>query len=211
MAFNTNYSFLALEIQKWLNREGDNEILSSVSTFVSLAEAAFNRDIRHYEMENIATSTLNGRYLDKPQDWLETINISIDDGGTNSVEFISRMDMADKRQASLNETGKPRFYTHVEGSFEFFPTPDDTYTVRLHYYQRIPEISGTVNQNWLLRDHPDAYLYGALVHAAPFLVEDERTTTWAQLYAASVSRINASSNKARHSGSGLRMKNRGLG
>ena len=31
------------------------------------------RDIRHWQMENRATATLNDQYLTRPADWVETI------------------------------------------------------------------------------------------------------------------------------------------
>jgi len=63
----------------------------------------------------------------------------------------------------------------------------------------------------VLQDAPDVYLYGSLLHSAPYLVEDARIAVWAQMYSAAVAQLNQSSEKARMSGSGLTMKVRGLG
>jgi len=54
------------------------------------------------------------------------------------------------------------------------------------------------------------YLYGALLHSAPYLAEDQRIAIWAQMYSAAVQRLNEVSDDARFSGSGLKLKIRGL-
>jgi hypothetical protein len=92
------------------------------------------------------------------------------------------------------------------GEFEVSPTPDEAYTADLLYYGTIAALSDSNTSNWLLTYHPDAYLYTALVHSAPYLNEDQRATTWAALSQAAVDAINLSSDQSRFSGTGLRMK-----
>jgi hypothetical protein len=91
-----------------------------------------------------------------------------------------------------------------------YPTPDDAYDIELLYVAKIPDLA-TASVNWVLQDAPDVYLYGSLLHSAPYLVEDARIAVWAQMYSAAVAQLNQSSEKARMSGSGLTMKVRGLG
>ena len=86
------------------------------------------------------------------------------------------------------------------------PTPDGEQSAILMYYAKIPTLSDSAETNWLLTHHPDIYLYGALLHSAPYLKEDERAQTWAALYTAAVVRVNNASNKSTASGSGLRLK-----
>ena len=80
----------------------------------------------------------------------------------------------------------------------------------LLYYQKLDALSDSNSDNWLLLDSPDVYLYGALLHSAPYLAEDQRIAVWAQMYSASVQRLNEVSEDARFSGSGLKLKVRGL-
>jgi len=79
----------------------------------------------------------------------------------------------------------------------------------LLYYQKVPSLSSN-SDNWLLLEAPDVYLYGALLHSAPYLAEDQRVAVWAQMYSAAVARLNEYSDNARFSGSGLTLKVRGL-
>ncbi len=86
------------------------------------------------------------------------------------------------------------------------PTPDGSYSAILMYYAKVPTLSDSNETNWLLTHYPDIYLYGALLHSAPYLREDERAQTWAALHAAAVVRVNNASSKSTTSGSGLRLK-----
>lgn len=207
MAIST-YAELKTAVADFLNRD---DLTSVVPTFISLAEAQMQRDIRHYKMENRATATIDDQYLTRPSDWLETIRFHITSNGTRSLDLLSNQAMADKRQGAENATGIPRYYRHSESQFELYPSPDGSYPAELLYYQKIPALSDLNTSNWLLEDAPDVYLYGALVHSAPYLQEDQRSAVWAQLYGAAVGRLNQSSEDASFSGSGLTMKIRGLG
>lgn len=204
----SNYTELKASIADFLNRD---DLTAAIPDFITLAEAQINRDIRHYEMENRATADLDQQYLDRPADWLETIRMNITSGGTRHLEYLSAASMADKRAGTENTTGEPKFYRHAERAFEVFPTPDGTYEVELLYYEKIPALSSSNATNWLLTDHPDVYLYGSLLHSAPYLAEDQRVTVWAQLYSAARDRVNQSADLASYSGSGLTLKVKGLG
>ena len=80
----------------------------------------------------------------------------------------------------------------------------------LRYLQKVPTLSSTVTTSWLLTDNPDIYLYGSLIHAAPYLVEDNRLAVWAQLYGAAVQRVNEESMKSKGSAATLTMRTKGM-
>jgi hypothetical protein len=204
----TTYSQLKTSIADFLNRD---DLTSVVPTFISLAEAQINRDVRHWRMENRATATIDSQYTTRPSDWVETIRFHLTGGGTRSLDLLGAQTMADKRQGSEDIGGIPKYYRHSESQFEFYPTPNASFTAELLYYQKIPALSDSNTSNWLLEEFPDVYLYGSLTHSAPYLSEDERIAVWAQLYSAGVARVNQTSDDSIYSGAGLTMKIRGLG
>lgn len=206
----TNYTELKSSISDFLNRD---DLTSVIPTFINLAESQFNRDIRHWEMEaRVSGQQSQGdRYMQFPADWLETIRLHLTSEGTNALELASMAAIADKRANTEDEAGRPRFYSHVRGEFELFPTPDSDYDFELLYYQKIPALSDSNTSNWLLEYAPDIYLYGSLVHSAPYLAEDGRIAVWAQMYSAAVSQLNNQSERVKNSGSGIRLNIRGLG
>lgn len=209
MAIST-FSELKTSIADFLNRD---DLTTVIPDFITLAEAQMNRDIRHWEMENRVDGqqTQGDQYMQLPADWLETIRLHLTGDGTSLVELISLSAMADKRANAEDQAGKPRFYAHVRGEFELYPTPDENTNFELLYYQKIPALSDSNTTNWLLDYAPDVYLYGSLVHSAPYLQEDARLAVWAQMYAAAVQNLNNQSERVKNSGTGIRLNIRGLG
>ena len=209
MAINT-ITTLKTAIADFLNRD---DLTSAIENFNALSEAQINRDIRHWKMETRASGQQSpgDEYSQIPANWMETIRFHITDNGTSPLELISRAAMADKRASNNDAIGIPTHYTHADGQFQFYPTPSSDINTELLYYAKTDALSSSNVNNWLLLEAPDVYLYGALLHSAPYLGEDERIAVWAQMYSASVSRLNEVSENARFSGSGLKLKIRGQG
>lgn len=199
----STYAELQTAITDFLDRD---DLASVVPTFISLAEADMSRRVRHWQMETRTTLSISGQFTAIPADWVETIRLYVTTGGTAPIELVSRAEMMEFREAREDTAGRPEFYTMSAGQFEVAPTPDGTYAADLLYISKIPALSVSNTSNWLLSTAPDAYLYGALVHSAPYLQDDARTAVWASLYQSAVDSLNTASSEAKYSGSGLRMK-----
>lgn len=202
MAIST-YSELQTSIGNWLNRD---DLAAVIPDFIALAEAGIDRDLRHYNMVERSDATLDSRYVQMPPDWMETIRFAITSNDAVRLELVSRDDMLEYRQNTMDTPGKPRFYSNIGDSIEVFPTPDAEYPMQLTYYKRTPALSGTNAANWLLRAAPDVYLYGSLMQSAPYLIDDARLQTWAALYSQGLNSLQLASDNTRFAGSGLRMR-----
>lgn len=198
----TTYSELKTAIANWLNRD---DLTSVIPDFISLTEADLNRKVRHWRMEQRATAEFDARYTTLPTDFMESVRLHLD-VDERPVELLTPLALQQRRQGNSDTQGKPQFYAIIAGQIEVWPTPDATYTGELYYYQRTDALSESNTSNWLLQYFPDAYLYGALVHSAPYLVDDQRTQTWAALYQSAINGINNNNEKAKFGGSGLRMQ-----
>ena len=82
----------------------------------------------------------------------------------------------------------------------------DPYNAELYYFGKTDALSDSNTSNWILEHYPDAYLYGSLIHSAPYLKDDARIQVWAALYQSAIDSINQASEKAKFGGSGRRMK-----
>lgn len=204
----SNYTELKTAIADTLNRD---DLTAVIPTFVKLAEAQINRDVRHWQMETCADGMQTGgeKFGAVPADWLETIRLTYRGTRPTVLTQVSLADIAAMRQSNNDTAGTPLYYCHFSGQFEYFPTPSADSSFELLYFAKTPSLE-TNATNWLLNDAPDVYLYGSLIHSAPYLQDDNRIAVWAQMYSAAVARLNESSQSARYSGSGLRMKIRGL-
>jgi hypothetical protein len=199
----TTYATLKTAIADFLNRD---DLTSVVPTFIALAEADIQRKVRHWRMETRSTAQLDTQFSAIPSDWLETIRFYLTTGETSRLELISQAQLLDRKQADGNLSGTPAYYAMTGAQFELYPVPDGTYAGELLYFAKVPALSDSATTNWLLTNAPDAYLYGALIHSAPYLKDDARIQVWAALYQSAIDSLNDSSNDARHSGTGLRLK-----
>jgi len=202
MALST-YAELKTEVANFLNRD---DLTSSIPSFISLAEASIGRDLRHWRQQKRVTAPLDERFEDLPSDWLEMVHVYLSDG--TELEYASLAEISRRKILANDQAGKPAVYTLNSGQIEFIPQPDETYTVTLIYYARIPALTENDDTSWLLTQNPDIYLYGSLIHSAPFLQEDQRVSTWAQLYSAAISNLNMVSDRAEYSGGTLVMRNK---
>jgi hypothetical protein len=199
----TTYAELKTAIANWLNRD---DLTSVIPDFISLAEADFNRKLRHYKMVERVDATLDSRYVQLPADWIETIRFGITSNPTYRLEIIGIEDMLQYREQNADTSGRPKYYSHVGESIEVFPTPDGEYAMQLAYYAQIPALSDSTTYNWLLQSDPDVYLYGALLQSAPYLLDDNRIPVWTALYQNGLASLQKASDDTRFSGSGRRMR-----
>jgi hypothetical protein len=199
----TTYAELKINIADFLNRD---DLTSVSSTFVSLAEADLNRQIRHWRQEKRSTAEIDTQYSAIPADMLEVIRFYITSGDTRPLELISQAEMLDRKFRNLNTSGQPAYYAVTAGELEVYPVPDGTYTSELYYFGKTDALSDSNTSNWILEHYPDAYLYGSLIHSAPYLKDDARIQVWAALYQNAIDAINQASEKAKFGGSGRRMK-----
>lgn len=203
----TTYAELKSTIADWLNRDDLDAVIPS---FITLAEAQFNRSIRHRKMVTRTDVTVGASYLSVPADWLENIRFQLNTDPITPLLYVTPEQAAEER-LKYNVANQPLMFSMVGQQFQFVPPPNTNYAAELLYYAKIPELSDTNTSNWLLSESPDIYLYGALVQSAPYLKEDERVGTWAGLYQRFVDDMMLSDERARIGSSKLKPRIRTFG
>ncbi len=180
-----NYNELAASVAAWLARD---DLTQRIPSFIALAEAAFNREFRVRAMEQRATApTVAGQqYYAWPEDLLEVRYIRLTGDPPVVLTYLSPAQFV-AREA---EAGRPRFWSDIQAALALSPTPSGTSTVEIDYFRRLDLEAGGTDGNWLIRRHPDIYLYGTLMQAEPYLMNDPRAQTWAQLLNAAVEQMN---------------------
>ena len=197
MATITNYANLQSTIADYLNRA---DLTSQIQTFIQFAEADLNTRLRDRQMIVRAEATSDEEYVQLPSDWLEALNLQLV-GGMSPLRYIT-LDESDIVNSTRALTS-PSFYSLMNGAIELVPPPASNVDIEMVYYGKIPSLSDAAPSNWLLVKAPDVYLYGALTHAAPFLMDDARMQTFGQIYLARVQSLQDESQKSLHSGSPL--------
>ena len=183
MSLNGTYSGLLASIADFLNR---TDLTASIPDFVVLAEADLERKLRVRLMTTIVTASVNAQYETVPTDFAGAISMQRSDGTPVDERSIDALNLITADNASA--TGLVTDYAVLGAAFQFYPIPTTAQTVTLTYYQKIPSLV-TNGSNWLFTAHPDAYLYGSLVSAAPYLQDDDRLQVWESLYGNALSAI----------------------
>ena len=154
----------------------------SVDEYALFAKQAEQRIYNTVQLANLrknvtGTLTINNKYLQAPSDFLSTYSISVIDSN-GDYHFMLNKDVNFIREAYPNSSsvGLPKHYAIFgprsndvnELSFIVGPTPDQSYSVELHYYY-YPESIVTAGTTWLGDNFDSALLNGALVEAIRYM------------------------------------------
>jgi hypothetical protein len=214
-----NYQDLQDNMADYLDR---SDLVVQIPGFIQLGEASMNRVLR-LQIQICRGQTVGSRtdiFIPLPLDWLEARNVEVvtlkdnpDDPGNliddktfqasyQSSDVIDQMNEDNVQYRPHNEVN----YTFNGNNIEIYPNPSDQFRIVLEYYGKVGPLSAENDVNAILQDHPDMYLYGSLIAAAPFLRDDPRIATWKSLYELAVNTAMAGSVKALTSGSRLTRK-----
>jgi hypothetical protein len=139
-----------------------------------------------------------------PSDFLEVRDLIVVANPVRPISYMSPSVFS--RNARVTESGYPIDYTILATEFKFAPIPDTTYTLEILYYAAPEFLTDTNPSNVYLAVCPDLLLYGSLVEAEPYLMNDQRIQLWAGMYQKGVDAITTSDEQAQYSGVPLAMK-----
>ena len=213
-----NYTTLKSTVEAFLNR---TDLTQFIGTFVELAEAQMHRDIRHWKMEDSAVISLQGgqEFYSLPTDWVETKDIAyLADANAISkpLEYVSQATLDERLYNSNEEQGEPKYYSTSfaieQPQISVMPVPpiDSSQLLLVRYLKKLPSLVDGNSTNWLLDYAPDIYLYGTLMHSAPYLKDDERLPLYTQMYNEAVRKLNDSSEQAENTYGRLKTRKTGL-
>jgi hypothetical protein len=199
----TNYTALQASVASYLGR---NDLSAVIPDFISFAETRLSRDLRTRLMLKTATAptVAADARVALPTDFLEIRDLFVQGNPRMPVTYLSPS--AFTRDARADESGLPVFYTVLAQEFQFAPQPDTVYTLEILYYAKPAVLSGANASNVFLANYPDALLYGALLEAEPYLINDVRSQTWATLYDRAIRNISDADQGGEYSGIPLQMK-----
>lgn len=202
----SNYSELKTAVANWLDRD---DLTDRIPEFVALCEARFNRALRIRAMETKQTaSTVAGqRNLALPARFIQMRNFQVNTTNLTPLQYVTP-EIYDRLYGTAN-TGTPEVYTIIADELQFGPVPATAQTVEMLFYQSFEALSDSNTTNWVITNAPDVYLYGSLMEAEPFIMNDARLPLWATGFQTAISDLQNQDNKDRHSGSALRVMNTG--
>ena len=206
MAINT-YATLQTAVANWLDR---SDLSDRIPEFITLAEARFNRILRIRDMETVSTalSTVSGtREYSLPTGFVQMKEFHLTTDPITPLSYITP-EMMSRMQAGSSKA-KPKVFTMIADNVRLGPNPDAVYTTSMLYYKKTTALTASATTNDMLTNNPDVYLYGALLEAEPFLMNDQRVQLWSIAFKQAIEDIQFQDNKDRHSGSEMRVMNTG--
>jgi hypothetical protein len=155
-------------------------------------------------LKTVTSNTTGGdNTVGLPSDFLSIRDIYINQNPRRTLSYLSPS--AFTRDARAAESGLPNFYTQKGSELELAPIPDTNYTLVMLYYAKPAALSNANTSNEFMAVCPDALLYGALIEAEPYLMNDARLAVWTQLYSNAVQSLAESDNTAEYAGVPLTM------
>jgi len=201
MAIST-YSELQTAAANWLDR---SDLTDRIPEFIVLAEARF-RELRIREMETVSTaiSTVAGtREYSLPTGFVQMKEFHLSTDPLTPLAYITPEMMT--RLWAGSAQAKPQVFTIIADNVRLGPGPDAVYTTSMLYYKTFTALSDSATTNDMLTNYPNVYLYGTLLEAEPFIMNDQRIPVWLGAFEKAVASIQSQDNKDRHSGSNLRV------
>ena len=202
----SNYTELKTAVANWLDRD---DLTDRIPEFIALAEARFNRilRLRSMEVKYTADTVAAQRNLALPTSYIQMRNFQVNTSPLTTLSYVTP-EIYDRLWGGSTQ-GTPKFYTILANEVSLGPIPASVQEVEMLFYKKFDNLSVTTTTNTLLTDSPDLYLYGAMMEAEPFIMNDERVALWGTLLAKAIQELQEQDNKDRHSGSALRVMNTG--
>jgi len=184
------YTQLKTAIETWLARSGDTEISANAADLVTLAEARLNRELRLRVSwtDGPLTGTIGASTIALPSDFLEAQSLFLTTFGSQTK--LSAFVAGEYPIGTVNSV--PSAWAIDGINIQLDAPCDQAHTFIFRYLARFA-LSDTVTTNWLLTNHPDAYLFSALVEAES-LVKDT-SQKWIALWKARADEAIASINE----------------
>jgi len=190
MAIST-YTELQTAVANWLHR---SDLTAQIADFITLAESRLNRllTLRSMETEAPLTATPASRYVALPADFNTPVALWLDD-----VEPREKLEYKLPGELPVTESsGFPSYWAVDNAQIAFERPAAGGYGLTLRYLKKFA-LSSATPTNALLTSYPDAYLFGALLEAAPYMRDDARVGLWQERFDRAIQEISNRENTTR--------------
>ena len=195
------YSDLQTSIANYLAR---SDLTAQIPDFIRLTEIRLRRDVRIRQMLKLSYTAMTGSTVGLPSDFLEMRNLYLETNPEQPLTYQTPSIFT--RDGLAQESGQPRNYTILSDEIQVSPAPNGTFNVYMLYYAAPDFLSNSNTSNVFMAQCPDLLLYGSLVEAEPYLMNDNRLTVWAGLFERGLNSLTTSDDRGEYSGAPISMK-----
>jgi hypothetical protein len=169
---------------------------------IALAEAALRRMLVMPEQITVLPMMV-GSSTPMPADLSRINSLSITGARPITLQQTSAAHLAD---LDTTITGLPSLYAVQGSTLLTWPGADQAYSANLVYERTLPSLSDAAPSNWLLAEHPDVYLYGAMAAAEFFGWNDTRLPLVKSIFEGTVDQVNQAGQRKRYGGGPIVMR-----
>ena len=195
------YSDLQTSIANYLAR---SDLTAQIPDFIRLTEIRLRRDVRIRQMLKLSYTAMTGSTVGLPSDFLEMRNLYLETNPEQPLTYQTPSIFT--RDGLAQESGQPRNYTILSDEIQVSPAPNGTFNVYMLYYAAPSFLRNSNTSNVFMAQCPDLLLYGSLVEAEPYLMNDNRLTVWAGLFERGLNSLTTSDDRGEYSGAPISMK-----
>ncbi len=171
-----NYTQLTQAIINF-TENNESTFVASIPTFITNTETLVNNSVQlpAFRTNVTGVTTADFPYVALPPDFLSVFSLSVIQGAGAAANqtYLYQKDVEFIREAFPfpGVTGTPKYYGLFDNAaFILGPTPDDEYSVEMHYYAYPQSITTTVSgTSWLGDNFPNVLLWGSLVEAYVYM------------------------------------------
>lgn len=168
-----NYSDLSTAIQRYTQND-EATFVAEIPNFIKKAEKRIYDDTQLLvaRKNSTSTTTASQQYVQTPDDFLAPYSMAVTVAGSyTTLIFVDETFIREVYPAPTT-TGLPQHYSMFDHDTMLLgPTPDQTYTVELHYFYYPTSIVDS-STSWLGTNAEGALLYGSLLEAYRFMKGD---------------------------------------
>lgn len=171
-------SFTYAQLKQAIQDYTENDETSFVTNLPIFIRNAEERILKNVQLslfrKNVGGSmSASNQYLAAPSDFLAPMSLSFtDSNGDKQFLLFKDANFIQDYNPDPSDTGLPRYYAVFDvDNFIIAPTPDDSYSVELHYLYRPASLTAGAESGttWLSVNAPLAMLYGALIEAYTYM------------------------------------------
>ncbi len=153
------YTFTTLKtaIQDY-TQNTETTFVSQLSRFILNAEERILKEAQLdvFRKNSSGSTTAGNKYLSKPSDFLSQNSLSVISSSENKFLLYKQVTMLQDFTPNPATTGTPVYYADWDSdSFLLAPTPDQVYTIELHYFYRPTSITTAASGLYMSQDLPD--------------------------------------------------------
>ena len=165
-------------IQEYTEND-ETTFVNNLDNFIENTEERLLKlvDLNFFRKNVSAVTAASNKFLALPTDYLASFSLSVVKNSQNIFLLQKDVNFLQEYSPDPTVTGTPKYYGIFDvDNIIFAPTPDQAYSVELHYYYRPQSLTASASgTTWFSENAPDVLLYGCLIDAYMFMKADPQT------------------------------------